>query len=320
MFAGAIRGLHMSKRRDDPISQELQLRDYLDATSDASRRGRSIVVLLVTASILVLAGLLNSMHFAWARQRLSRIVGENPSISTADIITSKIGPLPKQGVGPTAASEYKEAMDRHEKMYETLHQEYLHHFVETAFAIKVPFFGVTFDVNDLGTLGGFSLLSLLVLLWFALSREHENLAISFRAAEHFNDLEHFYHLLAMSQVFTKPTTDYNNSGDFVRMNRRMSVVLPRVACALPFLVQLAVVVNDAFTFDQGFSVNPIHTIIVTTLEGFILLVIAIMAWRIDRSLRSTNKLWDDQWEAVMKLRKKPPPADYLQSTPAPSPA
>src|SRR5206468_12598531 len=55
-------------------------------------------------------------------------------------------------------------------------------YVDNSWVIRVPFFGFSFDVNDLGLLGGIGFLTILVCLRFCLSRELNNLRLSFDVA------------------------------------------------------------------------------------------------------------------------------------------
>lgn len=59
-------------------------------------------------------------------------------------------------------------------------------------------------MNDLAPIGGLSLIIILLLMRFSLSREIKNLNVSFREARHHSQLCHFYHALAMRQVLTVP--------------------------------------------------------------------------------------------------------------------
>jgi hypothetical protein len=49
------------------------IRDYLDASSDASRRTRTMTIILVVASVLVLAGWLNSLQSHWMLKRMVKL-------------------------------------------------------------------------------------------------------------------------------------------------------------------------------------------------------------------------------------------------------
>jgi hypothetical protein len=78
-------------------------------------------------------------------------------------------------------------------------------YIENVRYVRIPFFGIAFDVNDLGIIGGGGLLTILVMYLFCLSRELKNLQYSFgQAAESNGKLYRFYHALAMNQVLTMP--------------------------------------------------------------------------------------------------------------------
>ncbi len=75
---------------------------------------------------------------------------------------------------------------------------------EKVLMIQVPIFGVSFDVNDLSLLGGFSFI--IILLWFNFSlwRESMNLKIVFDEARKMGKLGTCYRYLLMRQLLMIP--------------------------------------------------------------------------------------------------------------------
>ena len=86
---------------------------------------------------------------------------------------------------------------------EPIKSELQHVKGQSAYLIRVPFFGIAFEVNDLGFLGGITFVILLI--WFILSlwTEVNNLQFIVITApqEH---VQFCYHFLAMQQVLTIP--------------------------------------------------------------------------------------------------------------------
>ena len=73
--------------------------------------------------------------------------------------------------------------------------------------IKIPFFNIGFDVNDLGLIGGLSFVVLSMILYYSLKREYENLDTMHRFI--FTNFEgkdriDYYYLISMSQVMASP--------------------------------------------------------------------------------------------------------------------
>src|SRR5579871_4027500 len=52
------------------MNHGLSIQDYLDAAGDSAKRARTISISLVVASVLVFAGLLNSLQHSWMMSRL----------------------------------------------------------------------------------------------------------------------------------------------------------------------------------------------------------------------------------------------------------
>ncbi len=75
---------------------------------------------------------------------------------------------------------------------------------DTKYTVRVPFFGVAFDVNDVGMLGGVSLWIVLILLRLALRSQIVSLRIGFKRARYSDQEEIFFEVLAARQVFVFP--------------------------------------------------------------------------------------------------------------------
>jgi hypothetical protein len=75
---------------------------------------------------------------------------------------------------------------------------------ETKYTVRVPFFGVAFDINDLGILGGFGLWIVLILLRLSLRSQIVSLRVGFKEAFARSQEIDFYQILAARQVFVFP--------------------------------------------------------------------------------------------------------------------
>lgn len=99
--------------------------------------------------------------------------------------------------GRQACAEVKESLS---KVNEAMQRS----AVETKYTMRAPFFGVAFDVNDAGLLGGASLLITLVLLRLSLRSQIVSLRVGFKAARAAGQERWFYEVLAGRQVFVFP--------------------------------------------------------------------------------------------------------------------
>ena len=126
---------------------------------------------------------------------------------------------------------YERSLAAYHGRYRSLWDAIARTYVDNSWIIRVPFLGFSFDVNDLGLLGGTGLLVVLVCYRFFLTREVDNLRLSFEEARRIGkaELEEFYKLLAMRQVFTVPLTPN------IRRTRFL-VFTPKLICWFPVAV------------------------------------------------------------------------------------
>ncbi len=166
-------------------STRLDLHDCLLAASEASRRTRIVIVVLVVTSVLALSGFLNSMPYNWNLQRFQQVAQSNDGYLHEKRILSPNSCIAK-------------------RQYEMLYAAFAESFVASTFTLHVPFFGIKFDVNDLGPLSGVAFSVILLIFKYSLSRESENLILCFKEFENTSELRTFYKLLSMHQVLTIP--------------------------------------------------------------------------------------------------------------------
>jgi hypothetical protein len=266
---------------DQPKEDDsLDIQDYLDASGDASKRTRSVHFILVIASVLVLAGLINSLQHSWM---LARIKASNSP--TAPYVVSKIGPPP---TNPTE-NENVAYQNRYREFYAALMRTY----VDTHYIVRVPVFGFTVDANDLGMLGGIGFIVIMVVFRFCVSREVDNIVLSFKAAGRLGKSVQFYHLLAMRQVFTVP-----NDGEIKR--GALLLWVPKAFCFAPLIVHLSVAGHDVLTAVVGHQLSDIRTRILFACEAVVAIVLVALTYQVVSRLRKLDRIWNDEWEASVK--------------------
>jgi len=229
----ANRGLESGTRFRPHIASvppsQLDIDDYLSASADASARTRSIITVMVVLIILVLAGLFNSLQSQWMKKRMIAVGNQ----TNHDYLDSKLDRAPTGD---------KDAIEFYHKRREALAAALETAYVEGSLVVKVPFFGITFDVNDLGVIGGLAFLIVLSCYRFFLSREIDNLRISFTVARYAgaDQLANFYSLLAMRQVFTIPESGFINRTPFLKY-------VPKLINWIPALLLILVATHDYVT-------------------------------------------------------------------------
>lgn len=257
------------------------LHDFGEAARDSSRRTRTLLVVLVVACVLSLVGFLNSLETGWMLQRVR--AASDPA---AAYIAQKLEFAPD--MNPAARDALQGAIIRA--------------YIDNAMTVRVPFFGVAFDVNDLGLMGGIGFLTILMLLRFSLRTEIASLRIAFKAAvrETAGDrarLEAFYDLVAMQQVLTFPQMRDERSGWSIKRPRLLRAV-PKLICFLPVVVYTMVAANDYQSQHVANVINPLHTRILLAYTGVLwVLILALASWCFAR-LMKIDRIWDEYWQLV----------------------
>ena len=184
------------------MADKITIEDYIQAAGDTSKRSRSIIMLIITASVLTFASSWNASPYSWISCR-------------EDMARDALKWFGwKDSVRQTLSEEDKKLFDRSRDfatspVLDSLKlNSYLETFTkfdsENIMYIRVPFFGITFDVNDLGMLGGFTFVILLIMLRLSFSRELSSLRIVFKRSSLSENHDKIYEIM-------KYETDINNS-------------------------------------------------------------------------------------------------------------
>lgn len=266
------------------MADGLDIQDYLDATGDSAKRSRNITIAIVIACVLVFTGLLNSLQSNWM---LNRIKASSRPDST--YIKNKIG-------DPPPGWELQKSDHPSVRYYDFRYREFVSalskSYVDSAMLVRVPFFGIAVDVNDLGLVGGIGFVILLIWYRFSLSREVDNLRLSFSEAKSLGQLKEFYNLLAMRQVFTVPKTDHI---------KRTFLLLwfPKLICWMPVILHSSVTAYDiGGTPDIGQELSHARFAVLVVAELSIACLLIILAVMATQRQRRIDRIWDEQWEEI----------------------
>jgi hypothetical protein len=257
------------------------LHDFAEAAQESSRRTRTLLVVLVVACVLAMVGFLNSLESGWMLQRVR--AASDPA---GQYVEQKLD-FPSE-LNPAAKDALQGAIIRA--------------YIDNAMTVRVPFFGVAFDVNDLGLLGGLGFVTILMLLRYSLRTEIASLRIAFKAAARETDgdpprLEAFYDLLAMQQVLTMPLMRDPRTGWAIRRPRLLRAV-PKLICFLPAVVYTMVALNDYRSQHVANVIDQPHTRILLAYTGVLWIVIVLLAaWCFARLLR-IDRIWDEYFAFV----------------------
>jgi hypothetical protein len=268
------------------LSEEFEMKEYIEATADSAKRTRTVTVILVVASVLVAIGWYNSLRTSWQLQRVRRAFDPDTDVATGFLDTAHRPKILVPGAdGKSPADRYRE----------DLQVAAVRAYIENVRFIHAPFFGIAFDVNDLGIIGGVGLVIVLLLMRYTLSREIKNLNVTFREAVHHHELSAFYHAMAMRQVFTVPEMKGEKRNAWLAIS-------PRLICVLPAIVFAAGVGYDYY------SVVWLHvykfaevkgTLITEALWFVIILYLSIRCWERQTHI---DGVWRRYWSRLAGQR------------------
>jgi hypothetical protein len=274
------------------IKDTTSITDYLEASGEASQRTRVITIVMIVACVLVFVALLNSVPNDWMQDRIKSFNGKMGK----DYVISKIGQYPRQEDFTKRETDGREVLDKDafiqaKDLYGHKYRDFTHElirgYVDNSLSNRVPFFGFTFDVNDLGLISSMGFLVILSCFRFCITRELENLRIFFEEAEKQHKLEPYYNLLAMKQVLTVPKTKHINRSLFL-------ILAPKIVVVLPLIIYSAVTFNDFYTGKIGMELHPERYQTLLAVEVVTLFLLAILTGMAIIRMFRLEKLWEEK--------------------------
>lgn len=285
------------------------VKQYVDAAVDATERSRKVLIVLITASVLTLVATWNSRPASWFHER-TRLV--NAAFMLFD---------DKNQRRPADDPEIVKLRSRADGLYDravqfvedrnitdrTLLAKSLERLevlrYEQVAMVRMPFFGVGFDVNDLGIFAGFTFS--VVLLWFRFSlvREVNNMRLTFHEARTQDEsggsgcerLRFCYDMLAMRQVLTTPKMQpLKQTGSKIeRARMAFWIIISKSLFLLPLMAQVQVIRNDRNSIAIGNIVSPHNTSIVVDMSWVFLCMIAILTALCYYMVYKGHVTWDE---------------------------
>lgn len=166
-------------------------------------------------------------------------------------------------------------------------------YVENVRFVRAPFFGIAFDVNDLGLIGGMGFIIIMLLLRHSLSREIKSLNRSFAEALRGGreQLHHFYHVLAIKQIFTVPEMVGEKRNPWLALSAKFVCILPALVFSMGlFYDWLSVFRYSLYPWED---VSP-QLIFECALWG----IIVYLSGRCWERQKTIDGIWDYYWELL----------------------
>lgn len=330
----------------DRLGLEFTVEQHLHSYRRAADRTRHVYFAILIVSVLAFGGYINSRQLSWTNLRIAQArTAFNWQLRLED----------RQHAEELIAQCWLEKVERDEpceaienawKMVQVRRlwrQEdvgkYLEQLQEVQVAqvlnFSVPFFGLRFDVNDLGLLSALAITLLTLTLLLSLAREHENLFLCMWLVRelHANDLERarlrrrvtaeaadlrmtqaseanlVYHELAMAQLFSRPPTLARRWSSWIGRSIRLLFLVP-------VGVQFLLLAHDLKTARHGFRLSPDSTIVSLLAQCAAFIILCIIVRRCLSYTRATGRLWKVVFDEINpRLVKEIPWRTYIDCRP-----
>ena len=272
--------------------EESPVLEYVKAATSASERARTVMLVMISASVLVFVGFWNSRPGGgWLDQRINVRKdalkffepGFDPQDPKLTMQEKERFARAKQFLD-NADFDISSVDDKAQILDEV--KELRKVRIEKIRLIQIPFFGAVFDMNDMGIFAGITFT--IVLLWFrySLSRELRSFRLAFKEAKDQGQLKLCYDLLAMQQVMTVPPM-------YGQKHKKTWVFIAKMLFFIPLLILAVQFRLNWVSRQYGYVLSEKLMNILLIVNGVSLIIAAILTWHcLAISLRA-DRLWKD---------------------------
>ncbi len=276
------------------MTSDAEVQHYVSVFVTSSNRVRHAILTITTVAILMFICFKNTVPGNWtdSRLKLARTARDCRSWEP-----DAVARCPGNSLVPRAVRWVNDRGLRSEQAVEERIAEIEKLRVERITTLSVPAIGVAFDVNDTGFFGSIALTILMIMLFFAMARQHENLVLALWKVRQIMKTEPgthlqgesrsnlIYHVLAMSQHFSRPPTLAH------WRKRRATASLTNVLVFIPLMVQIILLSHDLHTQDLGMLFSPTWTVVSLTTQVCASLIILFLTVRCVAYSTSNAKRW-----------------------------
>ena len=208
---------HNTQADIQSIAAGIDFKRYLDGANSDSQRTRTVVFVLVGALLLIFTAYRSTAFPDWTNARLGRLQ-QAAACLEANLNTGDCEANRKYAQGfLVETSPGNETGTLSDKELELELREQINAFIKQrtdALSLRLPFFGITIDANDLGLICGLLLIAILYVLFASLKSETDDLEIARDKAMTLPDgkRQDSVKLLRMAQVLAPPSQSKINVG------------------------------------------------------------------------------------------------------------
>jgi hypothetical protein len=306
-----IKGLDL---RLDPSIEKIC--ETSNATSSSTR---SVLYVLLLVSILAIIATINSYNWGfitnWTTLRMAR--NENKVESILDAMIAAHGL--RQNYPDSLYNAYT-LEQRKKRLENNIRNE-----MDNVHMVKIPILGNSFDINDLGLIGGIAIFVMMFILRFTLTREASNLKIALQsitqrypdnanrdefatyiettagagadetvAAEWLASInhtrrQHHYNFLSMNEIFTIPPLEVEEGKQELKTGQK----LVKNLFWFPAAIYILVLLNDVLSASDGWAISKANTLLLLISEAFFLLLIVRASNKCTRIKQMIHQLYSD---------------------------
>lgn len=240
--------MQSQKRKIEDENLDFDLREYIDVFQVSSDRARKMLYIVLVATALAFIANYNIQGWSFPVNRLQTYFGYPITPEERD-----------EAVANGDAIEIPKELFRGDpRRLKIAREEYAKQFISRYIMTSSPIPGISIDVNDLGVIGGISLISLMLILVLCIMRLHENLYLALYKIRQLceSDENHshgdsranlLYHALAMREVIISPPTLATWDAGWIWLKGPLGII----TLLLPPVCYLWIVRGNLLTAEKG---------------------------------------------------------------------
>ena len=274
------------------MNEPVDIQVYVSAVTESSRRTGTAMYLLLVATVVMFAAYWNVRPGGWTTARIEKAENALQWFGWKDSVRAKLDP--EQQVAFDESRHFAEMfhLESKEQLKEQIKFHTDRYWQQSV--IEIPIFNIQLDVADLGMLGGFTFVNILILLRLSLGRELANLKFAFGEANRRGQLWSFYHLLSLHQVLSVPPHQSAMIGRvWSKANRALLV--------LPFFIQALIFKNDWKTRAWGMAMSATNTITLLSFGFICLILIGLLTIVCFRAWEDYDAEWKRQADCLEQM-------------------
>jgi hypothetical protein len=172
---------------------------------------------------------------------------------------------------------------------------------DNVLSLRIPFFGITFDINDLSLVSGITFTIILIWLRLSLWTELNSTQQVFERVDvkDLKEVKDYYEYLGTRQVFTIPLSF---DEQLKKYGERQWRLMLNLLIGLPVVLQGVLLANDLYTTDIGISISTSNTIMVLISGFFFLATTFVLMFSCLSIVSAINRHWWEQAQRIKKLQ------------------